>query len=114
MPGHRRDESNFSMTDLIIIGAGHAAIEAALAGPGWAFHALLITLDKTKIGQMSCNPAVGGVGKGQVVREIDALGGEMARATDRAGLQFKMLEPGERARRFGALGFSVTGPSIGM
>ncbi|MBK8574532.1 MAG: tRNA uridine-5-carboxymethylaminomethyl(34) synthesis enzyme MnmG [Elusimicrobia bacterium] len=83
------------MTDLIVIGAGHAAIEAALAGARLGHSTLLITLDKTKIGQMSCNPAVGGVGKGQVVREIDALGGEMARATDRAGLQFKMLNRGK-------------------
>jgi tRNA uridine 5-carboxymethylaminomethyl modification enzyme len=83
------------MTDLIIIGAGHAAIEAALSGARLGHSTLLITLDKTKIGQMSCNPAVGGVGKGQVVREIDALGGEMARATDRAGLQFKMLNRGK-------------------
>jgi tRNA uridine 5-carboxymethylaminomethyl modification enzyme len=81
--------------DLIVIGAGHAAIEAALAGARLGVSTLLITLDKTKIGQMSCNPAVGGVGKGQVVREIDALGGEMARATDRAGLQFKMLNRGK-------------------
>lgn len=73
------------MTDLLVIGSGHAAIEAALAGARSGFSTLLVTLDKTKIGQMSCNPAVGGVGKGQVVREVDALGGEMARATDRAG-----------------------------
>jgi tRNA uridine 5-carboxymethylaminomethyl modification enzyme len=83
------------MTDLLVIGSGHAAIEAALAGARSGFSTLLVTLDKTKIGQMSCNPAVGGVGKGQVVREVDALGGEMARATDRAGLQFKMLNRGK-------------------
>lgn len=83
------------MTELIVIGAGHASIEAALAGARRGVSTLLITLDNTKIGQMSCNPAIGGVGKGQVVREIDALGGEMARATDRAGLQFKMLNRGK-------------------
>ncbi|MBL8023218.1 MAG: tRNA uridine-5-carboxymethylaminomethyl(34) synthesis enzyme MnmG [Elusimicrobia bacterium] len=83
------------MPDLIVIGAGHASIEAALAGARFGVDTLLITMDKNKIGQMSCNPAIGGVGKGQVVREIDALGGEMARATDRAGLQFKMLNRGK-------------------
>jgi tRNA uridine 5-carboxymethylaminomethyl modification enzyme len=85
-------ESSF---DILVVGAGHAAIEAALAGARLGFATALVTLDKTRIGQMSCNPAIGGVGKGQVVREIDALGGEMARATDRAGLQFKMLNQGK-------------------
>ncbi|HRY28834.1 MAG TPA: tRNA uridine-5-carboxymethylaminomethyl(34) synthesis enzyme MnmG [Elusimicrobiota bacterium] len=83
--------------DLLVVGAGHAAIEAALAGARSGFSTLLVTLDLSKIGQMSCNPAIGGVGKGQVVREIDALGGEMAKATDRAGVQFKMLNRGKGA-----------------
>ena len=84
--------SSFSPTaDVIVIGAGHAAIEAALAPARLGLSVLMITLDAAKIGQMSCNPAVGGVAKGQVVREIDALGGEMARATDRAGIQFRLL-----------------------
>ncbi len=80
---------------LIVIGGGHAALEAALAGARLGVPTLLVTLDKNRLGQMSCNPAVGGVGKGQAVREVDALGGEMARATDRAGLQFKMLNRGK-------------------
>ena len=81
--------------DIVVIGGGHAAIEAALAGARMGFSVLLVTLDKTRIGQMSCNPAVGGVGKGQAVREVDALGGEMAHLTDRAGCQFKMLNRGK-------------------
>lgn len=85
-------KSNFK---IIVVGSGHAAIEAALAGARSGFATALVTMDKAKIGQMSCNPAVGGVGKGQVVRELDALGGEMGRATDRAGLQFKMLNRGK-------------------
>lgn len=80
---------------LIVIGGGHAAIEAALAAARRGVPTLMITQNIEKIGQMSCNPAVGGVAKGQVVREIDALGGEMARATDKAGLQFKMLNRGK-------------------
>lgn len=80
---------------LIVIGGGHAAIEAALAAARRGVSTLMITQSAAKIGQMSCNPAIGGVAKGQVVREIDALGGEMARATDKAGLQFKMLNRGK-------------------
>lgn len=82
-------------SDLIVVGAGHAALEAALAAARLGVETLLVTLDLSKIGQMSCNPAVGGVGKGQVVREIDALGGQMGRTTDAAGLQFKMLNRGK-------------------
>jgi len=85
-------DNNF---DIIVIGAGHAAIEAALAPARMGLRVLMMTLDPQKIGQMSCNPAVGGIAKGQVVREIDALGGEMARATDRAGIQFRMLNRGK-------------------
>jgi len=77
--------------DVIVIGGGHAGIESALACRKMGMDILLITLDKEKIGYMSCNPAIGGVGKGQLVKEIDALGGEMAKATDRTGIQFRIL-----------------------
>jgi len=76
---------------VIVIGGGHAGIESALACRKMGMDILLITLDKEKIGYMSCNPAIGGVGKGQLVKEIDALGGEMAKATDRTGIQFRIL-----------------------
>ncbi len=81
--------------DVIVIGSGHASLEAALAPARMGLRTLMLTLDKTKIGQMSCNPAVGGIAKGQVVREVDALGGEMGRATDKAGMQFRMLNRGK-------------------
>jgi tRNA uridine 5-carboxymethylaminomethyl modification enzyme len=77
--------------DVIVIGGGHAGIESALACRKMGISVLLITFDKEKIGYMSCNPAIGGVGKGQLVKEIDALGGEMAKATDRTGIQFRIL-----------------------
>lgn len=77
--------------DMIIIGAGHAGCEAALAGARIGCKSLLITMDKERIARMPCNPSIGGVGKGQLVKEIDALGGEMAKATDAAGIQFKLL-----------------------
>jgi tRNA uridine 5-carboxymethylaminomethyl modification enzyme len=86
----------FSETfDVIVIGAGHASIEAALAPARMGLKVAMLTMDPTKIGQMSCNPAVGGVAKGQVVREVDALGGEMAKATDKAAIQFRMLNRGK-------------------
>lgn len=77
--------------DVIVVGAGHAGCEAAAASARLGASTLLITIDMNKIAQMSCNPAVGGIAKGQIVREIDALGGEMARITDMTALQFRML-----------------------
>lgn len=77
--------------DIIVIGAGHAGCEAAAAAARLGSRTLLLTMDLTKMASMSCNPAVGGVAKGQIVREIDALGGEMGRITDRTTIQFRML-----------------------
>ena len=77
--------------DVIVIGAGHAGCEAACAAANLGSETLLITMDMNKIAQMSCNPAVGGIAKGQIVREIDALGGQMGIVTDEASIQFRML-----------------------
>ena len=77
--------------DVVVIGAGHAGCEAATAAARLGSRTLLITIDMEKIASMSCNPAVGGVAKGQIVREIDALGGMMGRVTDRSAIQFRML-----------------------
>lgn len=77
--------------DVIVIGAGHAGCEAALAAARMGCTTILFTLKADNIAQMSCNPAIGGIAKGHLVREIDALGGEMARTIDRAGIQFRML-----------------------
>ncbi len=77
--------------DVIVIGAGHAGCEAASAAARMGSTTLLITMDMNKIAQMSCNPAVGGIAKGQIVREIDALGGQMGIVTDRSSIQFRML-----------------------
>ena len=76
---------------MIVVGGGHAGIEASLASSRLGLSTALITFDKNFIGYMSCNPAIGGVGKGQLVKEIDALGGEMAKATDTTGIQFRIL-----------------------
>ena len=77
--------------DVIVVGAGHAGCEAACAAAHLGSHTLLITLDMNKIAQMSCNPAIGGIAKGQIVREIDALGGMSGIVTDQSSIQFRML-----------------------
>ena len=77
--------------DIIVVGGGHAGCEAAAAAAKLGAQTLLITMDMGKFANMSCNPAVGGVAKGQIVREIDALGGHMGIITDRAAIQFRML-----------------------
>ena len=81
----------FNEYDVIVVGGGHAGCEAAMAASGLGSRTLLISMDMNKFGQMSCNPAVGGIAKGQIVREIDALGGYMGIVTDLSTLQFRML-----------------------
>lgn len=91
--------------DVIIIGGGHAGTEAAMAAARMGQQTLLLTHNIDTLGQMSCNPAIGGIGKGHLVKEVDALGGLMAKAIDQAGIQFRILNaskgPAVRATRSG-------------
>ena len=76
--------------DIVVVGAGHAGIEAALAGARLGLKTLILTINLDAVGNMPCNPAIGGTGKGHLVRELDALGGEMARAADACCIQYRL------------------------
>ena len=88
--------------DVLVIGGGHAGCEAALAAARMGAETLLITLTRDSIAQMSCNPAIGGIGKGHLVKEIDALGGEMGKVADATGIQFRVLNASRGAATRGS------------
>ena len=88
-------EYNAGKCDIAVIGAGHAGIEAALAAARMGLDTVCFTVNLDSVGNMPCNPAIGGTGKGHLVRELDALGGEMAKAADKACIQYRMLNLGK-------------------
>src|SRR5438270_1255483 len=97
------DKQSITTYDVVIVGSGHAGVEAALAAARIGCRTLMLTQNLDTIGQMSCNPAIGGLAKGHIVREIDAIGGAMALNADATGIQFRMLNrtkgPSARAPR---------------
>ena len=93
--------------DVIVVGGGHAGMEAAIISNKLKLEVVLITQDKSAIGRMSCNPSIGGLAKGQMVREMDVIGGTMGSAADTTGLQFKVLNK-KRVGLFGRLALKLT------